>query len=122
MVNNIVLVGRIANGLEIKNTKSGNVANISVAVQSKRKNSEGIYKTNFFDCELWDKKAEKTVDYFKIGDIVSVKGEVDISSYEKDGEKRKTIKIIPDDFSLVSPVREKEINKQQNDFDKDIEM
>ena len=66
MVNNIVLVGRIANGLEIKNTKNGNVANISVAVQSKRKNSEGIYKTNFFDCELWGKKAEKTVDYFKI--------------------------------------------------------
>ncbi len=122
MVNNIVLVGRIANGLEIKNTKNGNVANISVAVQSKRKKSEGIYKTNFFDCELWGKKAEKTVDYFKIGDIVSVTGEVDISSYEKDGEKRKTIKIIPDDFSLVSPVREKEINKQQNDFDKDIEM
>lgn len=127
MINNIVLVGRIANGLELKEAGKGKVANISIAVQSKYKDANGEYKTNFFDCELWNKRAENAIDFFKIGDVVSVTGSVDIDTYEKNGEKRKSFKVIPDTFSLVSPAKER--NKEQeknsmeeinNNLDKDI--
>lgn len=121
MINNIVLVGRIANGLELKQAGKGTVANISIAVQSNKKDEDGIYKTNFFDCELWNKRAESTVDYFKIGDLVSVVGSVEIDIYEKNGEKRKAFKVIPDSFTLVSPAKEKEINKTQ-DMEQELDI
>lgn len=127
MVNNIVLVGRIANGLELKEAGNGKVANICVAVRSKHKDSNGEYKTNFFDCELWNKRAENAVDYYKIGDLVSVTGSMEIDTYEKNGEKRKSFKVIPDSFMLASPVKErnqeqekKNIEEKDSDFDKDI--
>lgn len=121
MVNNIVLVGRIANGLELKEAGNGKVANVSIAVQSKHKDSNGVYKTNFFDCELWNKWAENTVEYFKIGDMVSVTGSMEIESYEKNGEKRKAFKVIPDTFDLVSPSKERDKVKEQIE-ELDMEM
>ncbi len=127
MVNNIVLVGRIANGLELKEAGKGKVANISIAVQSKHKDANGEYKTNFFDCELWNKRAENALDFYKIGDVVSVTGSVDIDTYEKNGEKRKSFKVIPDTFSLVSPSKERSKEQEKNsmgeiedNLDKDI--
>lgn len=122
MVNNTVLVGRIANGLELKQAGNAVVANINIAVQSKKKDADGNYKTNFFRCELWNKKAERTVDYFKIGDMVSVVGSIDIDTYEKDGVRREIYKIIPDTFNLVTPAKERNLNKEQNYDDIEMEM
>lgn len=115
MVNNTVLVGRIANGLELKQAGNAVVADINIAVQSKKKDADGNYKTNFFRCELWNKKAEKTVDYFKIGDMVSVVGSIDIDVYEKDGVRREIYKIIPDSFNLVTPSKERNLSKDQSE-------
>ena len=122
MFSNVVLVGRIANGLELKQAGNGKVADISIAVQSKQKNGDGTYKTNFYKCEFWNKRAEQTVDYFKIGDMVSVVGSLDIDTYEKDGIKREVYKIIPDSFSLVTPAKEKNIAKEQEQSQEDMEM
>lgn len=122
MVNNTVLVGRIANGLELKKAGDAVVADINIAVQSKKKDSNGNYKTNFFKCELWNKRAERTVDYFKIGDMVSVVGSIDIDTYEKDGVRREIYKIIPDSFDLVMPSKERNLSKEQAHDDMELEM
>lgn len=122
MFSNVVIVGRIANGLELKQAGNGKVADVSIAVQSKQKNADGTYKTNFYKCELWNKRAEQTVDYFKVGDMVSIVGSLDIDTYEKDGIKREVYKIIPDSFSLVTPAKEKNISKEQEQSQEDMEM
>lgn len=122
MVNNTVLVGRIANGLELKKAGNGVVADINIAVQSKSKNADGTYKTNFFRCELWNKRAERTVDYFKVGDMVSVVGSIDIDVYEKDGVRREIYKIIPDTFDLVMPSKDKTLSQEQEHDDMELEM
>ena len=122
MFSNVVIVGRIANGLELKQAGNGKVADVSIAVQNKQKNADGTYKTNFYKCELWNKRAEQTVDYFKVGDMVSIVGSLDIDTYEKDGIKREVYKIIPDSFSLVTPAKEKNISKEQEQSQEDMEM
>ena len=122
MFSNVVIVGRIANGLELKQAGNGKVADVSIAVQNKQKNADGTYKTNFYKCELWNKRAEQTVDYFKVGDMVSIVGSLDIDTYEKDGIKREVYKIIPDSFSLVTPAKEKNIAKEQEQSQEDMEM
>lgn len=122
MFSNVVIVGRIANGLELKQAGNGKVADVSIAVQSKQKNVDGTYKTNFYKCELWNKRAEQTVDYFKVGDMVSIVGSLDIDTYEKDGIKREVYKIIPDSFSLVTPAKEKNISKEQEQSQEDMDM
>ena len=75
MLNQIVLVGRIAKELELKELESGKkVCNITLAVPRSFKNSKGEYETDFIDCTLWGNIAENTVEYCHKGDLVGIKG------------------------------------------------
>ena len=46
-----------------------------------------MYDTDFIQCILWDAIAENCCEYCKKGDVIGVKGRIQTSSYEKDGEK-----------------------------------
>lgn len=75
MLNQIVLVGRLVQGLEIKELENGNkVSEITLAVKRSYKNSDGIYETDFIDCIVWNEMAENAAEFCKKGDIIGVKG------------------------------------------------
>ena len=77
MLNQIVVVGRLTQDLEIKELENGvKVTYITLAVPRSFKNSEGVYETDFIPCTLWKGIAENTAAYCKKGDIVGVKGRV----------------------------------------------
>lgn len=77
MLNQIVLVGRIAKEIEVKETDSGKkVCYITLACQRCYKNEEGIYETDFIPCTLWNGIAENVAEYCRKGDIVGVKGRI----------------------------------------------
>ncbi len=103
MLNQIVLVGRIAKEIEVHETESGKkVATLTLAVPRNFKNINGEYETDFLYCSLWDVNACNTREYCKVGDIVGVKGRVTSSSYEKDGEKRYSMDIIAEKVTFLS--------------------
>ena len=52
-MNKTILIGRIANDLELKEVNKENVCNFSLAVQKPYKNAEGKYDADFFQIVVW---------------------------------------------------------------------
>jgi len=103
MLNQTVIVGRLVEDPKIQETESGKkVSNITVAVPRSYKNSKGEYDTDFVDCVLWSGVAENTAEYCKKGDLLGIKGRVETDLYEKDGQTRKSTKIVAEKITFLS--------------------
>ena len=91
MVNQIVLVGRIARTPETRITENGKkMATLTLAVPRNYKNSNGEYDTDFLDCTLWSAVAESTSEYCETGDMIGIKGRLQTRVVETpEGTKRK---------------------------------
>lgn len=74
MLNQAVLVGRIVQNPELRETENGKkLTRITLAVPRSFKNSNGEYETDFISCVMWKGVAENTVEYCKQGDLVGIK-------------------------------------------------
>ena len=103
MVNSVMLVGRLAQDVEVKKLDSGKeVINVALAVNRNFKNPDGIYETDFFDCVLWDGLAKNASEYCKKGDTVGVRGRLQTDVYEVDGVKHKVVQIIVEKLTFLS--------------------
>ena len=109
MLNQAVLVGRIVQDLELKDTEKGTVANMTLAVPRTFKNSNGEYDTDFISCVLWKGIAENTVEYCKKGDLVGIKGRIQTRNVEFDDETHKQfVEVIAEKVTFLSSNRNKE--------------
>lgn len=109
MLNQTVIVGRIAKDPELRETENGKkVTNVTLAVPRSFKNSNGEYETDFISCVLWKGIAESTVEYCKKGDLVGVKGRIQTRVYEKDEEKKYSTEIVAEKITFLSSNRQKE--------------
>lgn len=90
MINNVVLVGRIANDLELRQTQSGDsVLNFTIAAG--RGYDEN---TDFIDCVAWKQTAEFMETYLTKGALIAVEGNLRTSTYEnQDGRKVKKTEV-----------------------------
>ncbi len=103
MLNNVMLVGRLANDIEKKTLDNGKkVLKISLAVNRSYKNPDGIYETDFIDCILWDELANNLSEYCKKGDVIGIRGRLQVSSYEKDDVKRKVVEVVAEKITFLS--------------------
>lgn len=110
MLNQIVLVGRIAKEIEVKETDNGKkTAKIFLAVPRSFKNINGEYETDFLYCSLWDAMACNTYEYCKVGDLIGVKGRVTSNMYEQDGEKRYAMDIIAEKVTFLSSKKDDKV-------------
>lgn len=110
MVNSVMLVGRLAQDIEIKKLESGKeVTKVGLAVPRSFKNPDGVYETDFFDCILWEGLAKNAGEYCKKGDTVGVRGRLQTSTYETlDGVKRKAVEIIVEKLTFLSSNKKSE--------------
>ena len=100
--NKVILVGRLTHDPQIKQTPSGKkVTSFSIAVGSKRKDSTGLYITDFFNITAWEKTAEHIVKYFGKGKEILIEGELQSRSYDKSGEKRYVIEVSAKEVRFV---------------------
>ena len=118
MVNQIVLVGRIARAPETKTSENGKkYATLTLAVPRNYKNANGEYDTDFLDCTLWTSVAESTSEYCKTGDMIGVKGRVQSRIVESpDGLKRRKTEIVAERVTFLtsnSSRRENEPDTQE---------
>lgn len=90
MINNVVLMGRIVNDLELKTTQSGlSVVSFRIAVD--RKYSKGEKQTDFFDVVAWKNQAEFICKYFRKGSLIVLEGELQTRSYQTKGGANRTV-------------------------------
>lgn len=103
MLNQVVVVGRLVSDPEISTTENNRKRTyITVAIPRSYKNMEGNYDTDFIKCVLWNGIAENTCEYCKKGDIVGIKGRLQSSSYEKDGETKYVMDVIAERVTFLS--------------------
>lgn len=100
MINSVILIGRVGKDPEMKYFDSGKVkTTFSIAVNRWTKEGD---KTDWYNIELWDKKAEIAGQYVKKGRLVSIEGRLNIDNWtDRDGNKRETALIRAFDFSFL---------------------
>lgn len=82
-MNKTVLVGRIANDLELNKTENGiSAMQFSVAC-SEGKDRNGNEKVNFVNCKVWRERADFINQWFKKGDGIVIEGKIQNSHYTK---------------------------------------
>ena len=102
MLNQTVIVGRIVRDLEVHETENGNkVAQLTLAVPRGFKNMDGEYETDYIPCVLWRGVAENTAEYCKKGDVVGIRGRIQVDNYEKDGERKISTKVIAERLTFI---------------------
>lgn len=84
-MNLIMLSGRIARDIELRQTQTGkNYVRNSIAVRRSRKNAEGEYESDFFEFEAWNATAEYLATRAKKGGRIEIAGELQNNNYQKE--------------------------------------
>lgn len=90
-LNKVMIIGNCGKDAEMRYTASGvATAQVSVAVNNRRKNSQGEYEdqTEWFSVVLWNETAEKLSQYLTKGKQVYVEGRLQTRSWEDDGGQK----------------------------------
>lgn len=103
MINNIVLVGRLAKDPDLKYTGNGTaVATFTLAVNRNFTNQSGEREADFINCVIWRKPAETLANYAKKGVLIGVTGRIQTRSYDnQQGQKVYVTEVIADNFQLL---------------------
>ena len=104
MLNQVVLVGRLTKDPEVQTLEGGRkYTSIVVAVPRSFKNSDGFYETDFVKCTLWNVIASNTCEYCHCGDVVGIKGRLQVSSYETEEKEIKYVtEVVAEKVSFLS--------------------
>lgn len=88
-MNDVTLIGRISNDLEIKTTGDIKILNFNIAI-----NRAGTDKTDFIPCTAFNQVAENMVKYQKKGSLIAIKGSIRQNEYtDKEGNKKTMINV-----------------------------
>ena len=114
MLNNVVLIGRIVNDLEIKKTGSGkSVLKFRVAVNRKFNKDEA----DFINCIAWDKTADFMSNYLNKGSLVSIEGRIETGNYkDKDGKTIYTTDVVVDRLQALESRKQREEYQNNNHY------
>ena len=104
MLNQTILIGRLAQDPEVKILEDGRkVSDITLAVQRPFKNMEGNYDTDFIRITVWEGLATSIESFCHKGVMIAVKGRLQTWKYEISEDKKITmIEVIADRISFLS--------------------
>lgn len=113
MINQVTLIGRIVETPILKNYEGEFlVTTLTLAVSRPFKNMEGNYDTDFIKVSLWNKIAKNTCEYTQKGDIVAVKGRLQMKetevSLENDKKKITVLEVIGERVIFIQSYQKKE--------------
>ena len=106
-LNKVILGGRLTAEPELKTTPGGHsVVSFSIAVNRKVKQGEE-QKPDFFNVTAWRQTADFVSRYFHKGSSICIVGQLQNSSWEKDGQKHYKTDIIADEVCFVDSKSER---------------
>jgi single-strand DNA-binding protein len=100
-MNKVILLGRLTNDVELKQTPSGvSVASFTIAVK-RRFAKEGQQDTDFINCVAWRNNAEFVSKFFGKGKMIGIVGSLQTGKYEKDGQTHYTTDVLVDEVHFA---------------------
>lgn len=104
-LNEVNLIGRVGKEPELKFITSGKaVLSFSLATSKSWKDqTSGEWKevTQWHNCTVWERAAEYLAKQISKGSKLYVKGELQTDTYEKEGQKHYSTKIVVREFVLL---------------------
>ena len=98
-MNKIILTGRLTRDIELKKNGDSTYAHFTIAQDE----GYGDYKkTLFIDCAAFGKTAENLAKFCGKGSSIAIDGRLDISTYEREGKKMKTWKVLAERVEFIS--------------------
>ena len=98
-MNKVILVGRLTRDPEVRYTQTGKaVASFSVAVDHGFGDNK---RADFIPIVVWDKLAEVCGNNLTKGRRILVEGRLQISEYEKDGQKRRSTEVVAQNIEFL---------------------
>lgn len=114
MYNNVTMMGRIVNDLELKVTPNGtNVCAFRIAVERQYQKKGEERKSDFFNVVAWRKDAEFITKWFAKGRMILIQGELQTRQYtDKNGNPATWYEII---VSRATFTGEKKLDTTDNE-------
>lgn len=104
-LNFVSLIGRLAQDNELKTTTNGrSFLSNSIAVQRNFKNANGEHDTDFINVTFSGKTAEFVNEHFHKGDVISVLGNISVTTKETENGKRTFTNVNVDNVAFVPGV------------------
>ncbi len=102
-LNNVILMGRITQELELKQTQSGTaVLSFTLAVEQSFAKKGEEKKADFISCVAWKAQAEFISKYFGKGKMIAIVGNLRTRTYEdKNGSKHYVTEVYVDSVSFT---------------------
>ena len=103
-LNKVMLIGRLGKDPELKYTEKGTAyCNFSMATDESYKDENGnkVEKTEWHNITVWRKLAEICSQYLKKGSKIYCEGKLQTNTYEKDGQKIYSTKVVMTDMSML---------------------
>lgn len=102
MINNVVLVGRLAAAPDLRKTPS-NVSALqgTLAVNRNFKNQNGEREADFINFQAWRGTADIIAEYCGKGSLIGITGRIQVRNYEKDGQRRYVTEIVAENVTLL---------------------
>ena len=104
-INRVCISGNLTRDPELRATASGTqVLTFGVAVNDRARNQqtgEWEDRPNFVDCTMFGNRAEALSRILRKGMKVAVEGRLRYSSWERDGQRRSKLEVIPDEVELM---------------------
>ena len=115
MLNKVILMGRITQDLEVKQTPTGvSVVSFTVAVQRSFARQGEEKQTDFINCVAWRQQAEFIGKYFRKGRMIAIEGNLRTRTYDdKNGTKHYVTEVYVDNVSFTG---EKSENGYNNSY------
>ena len=104
MFNKVILMGRLAKDVDVRQTPSGKtVARFTLAVDRRQgKNTQGQQTADFLNIVAWEKLADFCSNYLQKGTKILLEGQLQSRSYEaQDGSKRYVTEVVARDIEFA---------------------
>jgi single-strand DNA-binding protein len=101
-MNRVVLIGRLTRDPETRYTSAGvAVTRFTLAINRIQRKDSNNQEADFIRVVAWRKLAEICNEYLKKGRLIAIEGRLQLSSYEKNGQKVETAEVIADNMQML---------------------
>lgn len=118
MLNTVILMGRITQDLELKQTQNGtSVLSFNVAVDRGYVKQGEERQTDFITCVAWRQTAEFISKYFSKGRMIALEGNLRTRTYDdKNGSKHYVTEVYVSSASFTGEPKQQGSNNYPNNY------
>jgi single-strand DNA-binding protein len=109
-MNNVNLVGRITNDLELRKSQSGmSILRFNVAINRRVANANGEREADFPTCIAFGKTAENIATYCAKGHLIAIEGRIQTGRYQNnEGQTIYTTDVVVNNFTFIESKQSKD--------------